>query len=288
MTAEIEGIANYARRLGRPAPVVRRRRLESSLGVLSALHWGEAEPQVVLLHGAGLQAQTWNRMLLDLDVPALAVDLPGHGESPRRPVEGYSIGAMGDLLAQALTDAGIVPTLFVGHSLGSFIAARAAQAIQGVQTLVVLDATPHRLGTKDATRMHAAPLDVLVDAMHARMPHRDRGSLERAVLRSTRDRADGLREWMWDEAFGDAVALRASERAATWESFKSAAARTVLVRAGRGGVLDEEAEEFAARVPHSAIIVAEDAGHNVQTDKPEWLARWLREEIGSQRDDLAR
>ncbi|MGM7668355.1 alpha/beta fold hydrolase [Microbacterium sp. A93] len=280
-TAEIESIANFARRLGLPEPVVRRRRLGTDSDALSALQWGVGDPEVVLLHGAGLHAQTWNRMMLELGIAALAIDLPGHGQSDRRPVDGYRVAAMGDQLAQALVGAGIAPTCFVAHSLGSFVGAHAAAVIGGIRTMVILDATPHRIGTADPTRMHSASLGTLVDAMRQRMPHRDRNSLERAVLRSTRERADGLREWLWDEAFMDAVPLRARERDATWQSFQSAASRTVLLRAEHGGVQDAEAEEFVSRVPRSSVVVVDGAGHNVHTDQPEWLARFLRNLLSS-------
>ncbi|MEV4900294.1 alpha/beta hydrolase [Citricoccus sp. NPDC055426] len=276
LDAELDAIASHAGKLGVPVPTVRRRRLTSGAGELSALQWGEGEPRLALLHGAGLQARTWNGVLLRLGVPALAIDLPGHGESDRLPVEGYRVGAMGDMVCEALDGAGLTVSTLVGHSLGSFVAARAAVVLGGVGTLAVIDATPHRVGVSDPTRMHAGTLDELVQAMLERMPHRDPRALERALVRDTRLRADGLREWLWDEAFVDAVPLRAAERDSIWRSFEQAATRTFLLRAGRGGLADDEAREFLERVPQASVQVVEDAGHNVHTDRPEWLAGWLR------------
>ncbi len=58
-------------------------RIES--GPISALKWGGAEPpQVVFLHGGGQNAHTWDTVILGLGVPALAIDLPGHGRSAWR------------------------------------------------------------------------------------------------------------------------------------------------------------------------------------------------------------
>jgi len=48
---------------------------------VSALRDGDGEPEVTLLHGAGLNAHTWDRTVLALGRPALAIDLPGHGDS---------------------------------------------------------------------------------------------------------------------------------------------------------------------------------------------------------------
>ncbi|MFF0000097.1 alpha/beta fold hydrolase [Streptomyces avermitilis] len=42
------------------------------------------EDTVVLLHDAGSSARAWDDVLLALDRPAVALDLPGHGRSSRR------------------------------------------------------------------------------------------------------------------------------------------------------------------------------------------------------------
>src|SRR5581483_11431768 len=63
-------------------PVVRR----ESVGVgpggrLSALVWGDAPPEIVLLHGVAQNAHTWDTVALALGRPLVAIDLPGHGHS---------------------------------------------------------------------------------------------------------------------------------------------------------------------------------------------------------------
>src|SRR5689334_25304143 len=68
-------------------PTVRRETVvvEPSTGrSLSALRWGTAEPEVVLLHGGAQNAHTWDTVALALDRPLLAIDLPGHGHSSHR------------------------------------------------------------------------------------------------------------------------------------------------------------------------------------------------------------
>ncbi|HWU78592.1 MAG TPA: alpha/beta fold hydrolase, partial [Caulobacter sp.] len=54
------------------------------LGEISALKWGSESPQVVFLHGGGQNAHTWDTVILGLGLPALAIDLPGHGRSAWR------------------------------------------------------------------------------------------------------------------------------------------------------------------------------------------------------------
>ncbi|MFW1466567.1 alpha/beta fold hydrolase, partial [Vibrio parahaemolyticus] len=56
---------------------------------LSGLRWGDAPPVATFLHGAGLNAHTWDTTLLHLGVPALALDLAGHGDSSWREDAAY-------------------------------------------------------------------------------------------------------------------------------------------------------------------------------------------------------
>ena len=63
-------------------PIVRREHVEVAPGrSLSALVWGDAPPELVLLHGGGQNAHTWDTVALALDRPLVAIDLAGHGHS---------------------------------------------------------------------------------------------------------------------------------------------------------------------------------------------------------------
>ena len=266
-------IAAFARAEGFTPPVVRRRAFGGE--GLSAVQWGSASPRALLLHGAGLSARAWDRVLMRAAVPAIAVDLPGHGASRRLAAGEYTIAAMGGMIARAVRAEGLDIGLVVGHSLGSFVAGSAAVALGGLPSFLILDATPHRLGTTDPTRIHSGTLAELVEAMRQRMPHRTPDSLERAILRTTRARPDGTREWLWDEAFADALDLRARERPQVWDDLAEAAGTTVLLRGGRGGVGAAEAAEVTARVPGSQCIVVDGAGHNIHADRPAVVAEWI-------------
>ena len=66
-------------------PAVSRHRFALPSGrEISYLRWGEGEPELVLLHGLGQCAHTWDTVILALGRPAIAVDLPGHGLSDWR------------------------------------------------------------------------------------------------------------------------------------------------------------------------------------------------------------
>ena len=85
---------------------------------VSAIVWGgEASPQLVLLHGGGQNAHTWDTVALALARPLLAVDLPGHGHSGRREDRDYgpwrNAEAVASVIEQAAptanTDPGTTP-----------------------------------------------------------------------------------------------------------------------------------------------------------------------------------
>src|SRR6478735_12351520 len=79
-------------------PTVRRQRVEVEPGrSLSALVWGSAEPELVLLHGGAQNAHTWDTVAMALGRPLVAIDLPGHGHSdgPRDGPRGPSPRARG-------------------------------------------------------------------------------------------------------------------------------------------------------------------------------------------------
>ena len=63
-------------------PTVRREKVEVAPGrSVSALVWGTAPPELVLLHGGAQNAHTWDTVAMALGRPLVAVDLPGHGHS---------------------------------------------------------------------------------------------------------------------------------------------------------------------------------------------------------------
>ena len=84
-------------------------------------------PPVVLLHGAGMDRTVWSqqtRYLAHHGFAAMAVDLPGHGESGGEPLS--SIAEMADWVAEAITEIGLGPAHLVGHSMGSLISLEVA------------------------------------------------------------------------------------------------------------------------------------------------------------------
>ncbi|HXW39104.1 MAG TPA: alpha/beta hydrolase, partial [Acidimicrobiales bacterium] len=105
-------------------PTVRRESTEVAPGHrLSALVWGTAPPSLVLLHGGGQNAHTWDTVALALDRPLLAVDLPGHGHSDwPGGTDALSPAAMSDDVAAVVRRLASDADAVVGMSLGGMTA----------------------------------------------------------------------------------------------------------------------------------------------------------------------
>ncbi|MBT1156732.1 acetoin dehydrogenase dihydrolipoyllysine-residue acetyltransferase subunit [Aminobacter anthyllidis] len=89
------------------------------------LRQGEGRP-IVLLHGFGADLNSWRPMLAagPVDAPMLALDLPGHGGSPRQTPADLDAVAVDVEATLAALDVG--PVLLVGHSFGGAVAATVA------------------------------------------------------------------------------------------------------------------------------------------------------------------
>jgi pimeloyl-ACP methyl ester carboxylesterase len=278
-----------AEQIGATGPLPPVARIES--GPISALKWGEESPQIVFLHGGGQNAHTWDTVILGLGVPALAVDLPGHGRSAWREDGDYGPKLNAETLRPILREWAPDPRLVVGMSLGGLTALRIAATDPAlVPRLVLVDVTPsaperHEEMTKaqlgavalvqgDRTfDSFAAMLDVTVAAA----PHRDRNSLRRGVFHNSKRLDDGTWTWRYDSfRKGDGFE-------GLWDDVPSITMPTTLVRGANSYfVNDEDAESFATGAPgFQRTIVVPDAGHSVQGDQPKALVDILREVQGA-------
>ena len=86
-------------------------------------------PPVVLVHGVGLQAESWGGQIevLAKRHGVVTVDLPGHGAAPRLSDVNVSIETYCDCLNDLFESVVPAPALLVGHSLGALIAIEFAQ-----------------------------------------------------------------------------------------------------------------------------------------------------------------
>lgn len=104
------------------------------------LREGEAgKLPIVLIHGFAADLNSWRGLLTGatLGHPILALDLPGHGDSPR--VVPESLEAIAAAVEATLTALGVKSCLLAGHSLGGAVAATvAARGFADVRSLLLI------------------------------------------------------------------------------------------------------------------------------------------------------
>lgn len=300
---EFSFLAEQSAELGVDAPPVRRLTHTLPDGrMVRALQYGDAAtgtfaaPVVTFLHGAGLNAHTWDTTVLALGLPALALDLPGHGDSSWREDAAYVAPTLAADIAPAIAAWTDRPQLVVGQSLGGLTAASLAHAHpELVRELVVVDITPGIDPSGDASSIAAffagptdwASRDELVDRALAFGLGGSREAATRGVFLNSRVREDGRVEWKHHfahlanrlaadpsaaaESQAQQRALRGALSATGWDDLAAAAAPITLVRGERGFVTETDAEEFRRRLPEATIVVV-PSGHNVQEELPVPLA----------------
>jgi len=102
-------------------------------------------PNVVLVHGSGGSSMSWFMQLnsLELDLNLVAVDLPGHGDTPKLPIE--RIEDYTAWFTEFIESAQIAPCFAVGHSLGGAIVQRLTLDQSALLKGIVLVGTGARL-----------------------------------------------------------------------------------------------------------------------------------------------
>lgn len=281
-------LGENAEQIGATGPLPPVTRIES--GTISALKWGAQPPQVVFLHGGGQNAHTWDTVILGLGLPALAVDLPGHGRSAWREDGDYGPKLSAKTLRPVLREWAPTPRLIVGMSLGGLTALRIAATEPAlVPELLLVDVTPsaparHEEMTKAQMGTVAlvqgdrtfASFSAMLDVTVAAAPHRDRKSLRRGVFHNSKQLGDGKWTWRYDS-------FRKGEGFQNlWDDVPSITMPTTLVRGANSHfVNDEDAEAFAAGAPgFQRTHVVADSGHSVQGDQPRALVDILRGVLG--------
>jgi 2-succinyl-6-hydroxy-2,4-cyclohexadiene-1-carboxylate synthase len=231
-------------------------------------------PAIVLLHGFTHTGASWGAVTAALPERylALAPDIRGHGSaSQARPV---SLAAVLDDLAELAPG----PFTLVGYSMGGRIALHAALELASrVKELVLIGASPgiadpaERLERRRADESLAAHIEGAsieeFAARWARIPTlRDQPRRVAAAVH-----ADRLR----NTPAGLASALRGlgtGSLPSLWSSLDALAMPVTLVVGGRDRKFRQIAQEMAAGIAHSDIVVIPGSGHAAHLEAPSLVA----------------
>jgi pimeloyl-ACP methyl ester carboxylesterase len=269
-------------------PTVRREAVDLGDGrSLSALVWGDGPAELVLLHGGGQNAHTWDTVALALGRPLVAIDLPGHGHSgdPRQGAAGFTANA--EDVATAIRALAPDAAAVVGMSAGGITAlAMSTIAPELIRKLVLVDILPNPdpQATKAITDFIHGPetfpdFDELLARTMQFNPTRSESSLRRGILHNAVQLEDG--SWQWrhrrprSEPPIPADPSAVTERMARlWDAVSGLTVPVMLVRGmAKGSVItDEQEAELRRRLPSARVEHVEGAGHSVQGDKPVELA----------------
>jgi pimeloyl-ACP methyl ester carboxylesterase len=257
---------------------------------LSAIRWGSAPPELVLLHGGGQNAHTWDSVVVAAGRPALAIDLPGHGHSDRRSDRNYSPWENALAVAEFVEHAAPAARAVIGMSLGGATAIRlAARRPDLVRHAVIVDVTPQvndpgRVMTPEqrgSVALVSGPpiyesFTAVFDATMAASPNRTEAGVRRGVRHNTVRLADGRWAWRYD-LFGRTEGERSwIDFTPLWDDVGEITVPTVLVVGGDSVyVLPEDVTEFRRRLPSVRVESVPGAGHAVQSDQPAALVALL-------------
>lgn len=263
------------------------------------LDWGNEElPPLVLLHGGGLTAHTWDMaaLLLRPYYHLIALDQRGHGDSDWTPAA--QLEEDNDALMLSDTESfieflGFESIILCGMSMGGNNAYRyAARHPERLRALVIVDVAPE-LMTEGQQRMRAfrqdteilAKFDDFLDRALRFSPHRAPEHLRYSLLHSLKQVNGG---WTWKQDRrrpppGDAETKRKIDE--LWTAVRAITTPTLLVRGADSQVLSEDSQQRTAdAMTDCDTITIPGATHNVQGDNPKDFAvgvdAWLVSRLG--------
>jgi pimeloyl-ACP methyl ester carboxylesterase len=257
---------------------------------LHYLDWGgPGRRSVLLLHGGGLTAHTWDLFCLALRprFHCYALDLRGHGNSEWSPNMQYGLDAYVADVEDVTKSLGLQDFILVGMSLGGLTAlAFSARHPELLKLLVLVDVGPtvQPAGAKRIRDfiLESDELDSVDDFVEQALrfnPYRDPQLLRRSLLHNLHQLPNGKWTWKYDRRHRkqhEVDRTDSNRRDELWNEVHNISCPTVVVRGERSDVFtDEDAEQLTAVLPDARWIKVAKAGHTVQGDNPKGLLEGL-------------
>ena len=257
------------------------RYVELSHGKTRLLEAGTGDP-VILLHGAGFTAggESW---LLNIEPLAtrfrvLALDCLGWGLGDRLNIE-YSFAYLVDHIREVQDALGIEKSHIVGHSMGGWLASLLAYESPNRVDKLVLVASGGTATRPLATMVHFKPPSR--EEIRTQFEGRYKGhpvDIDRLVEQNVRltENAEFV------EAFGKIMAHMTNPltrtRYNTLRRLPHITAPTLIIW-GRDDQVNalEMGEETHRLIPNSRLVVLDNCGHGVPTERPDEFNRLLLE-----------
>ena len=257
---------------------------------LRGLRFGAGTHRVLALHGWLDNAASFQNLApLLRNVEIVALDLPGHGHSDRRPPgDAYHFVDYITVVVEAVDALGWDRFSFLGHSLGAGIASVAAPMLTGrIRKLALIeglgpltapdDEAPERLlqalNKRYATRRKSPPcypnIDAAVQARHA-VSDMQTESVRVLVKRNLRE-IDGGYTWRTDPQLRMGSLLYLTE-AQVRAFLQRIAVPTLLVRGNHSTIYNQEKFSNRCTAVTGIEIVDLPGGHHLHLDQAESVA----------------
>jgi pimeloyl-ACP methyl ester carboxylesterase len=257
---------------------------------LCVLDWGgRAESTIVLLHGGGLTAHTWDLLCLTLrpNYRCLAPDLRGHGESAWSPERRYRLEDHRADVEGVVEHFGLDRFVLVGMSLGGAVAITyAGQHADRLAALVLVDVGPEMSGSGGQRLRNFAAESAELDSIDAYVeramqfnPRRHPELLRRSLLHNLRQTPTGKWAWKYDpNRWLPPDADPGRRRDVMWANVERIICPTLVVRGAQSDMfLEADAQKLIEHLPNGQFVEIPGAGHTVQGDQPRALSEAMRE-----------
>lgn len=266
-----------------------KRSLSISAGSLAYVEEGEG-PAVLLIHGIPTSSYLWRRVipLLARDFHVYAVDLLGYGDSDKPERADLSVAGQAGHLRAFMEAVGWQRGAVVGHDIGGGVAQLLAVQDPGaVSGLVLCDTIAYdSWPVPDIERLKEPAWDEIIEtldlsrgfrkALEQGMVHREAidDRLVSEYVRPFKD-LEGRRAYL-----RCARALRTEDLAEVMDEVEHLEVPTLIVW-GEADVFQklEFGRRLQARMPKADLVVIPRAGHFVPEDRPEEVARVIREHL---------
>jgi esterase len=252
---------------------------------LHYLEWPgpQPEPLVLMLHGGGLHAHSWDLvgLLLRHRARCVALDLRGHGDSDWSPGRDYTLLDHARDIAAAVEGLRAERVVVVAHSLGALASFYYAQhRLPELAGLVVVDVAPEfdranggRVSQFISSPVRFRSLDEAANYVRETVPS-SRLTSPQSLANSVRITDEGNLAWKHDPGqFGSGGNAEQFRPQSMWAAVEQIGCPVLVLRGARSRVLsDEQAQVLADRVPDGRWARVPDAGHTIQTSNPRGLA----------------
>jgi non-heme chloroperoxidase len=219
---------------------------------------GSGSETVVLIHGWSGDRTLWREQIPHLSrrYQLIVIDLPGHGESGKPPIE-YSQNLFARSVAAVLSDAGVdQPVVLVGHSMGTAVARQFYRLFpERTRGIIAIDGSLRRFGDIAQTESFIGPLrgedyrthmSRMVDGMTSRSPETLRDSIRASMLRTPQHVAVSAAEGMFADEIWSDDEIRVP----------------LLSVLARSPYWDDEYENYVRSLaPLSRMVIIDDADH---------------------------